>query len=75
MIAEGQLTDIGYQDCGQGVHQISHQRRRQGHGKRWESQPSSRIEARQIFEAIGIKQEVVDRYFTWTETPRGRGRT
>ena len=33
MIAEGQTDRYRVQRCGQGIHQISHQRRRQGHGE------------------------------------------
>ena len=67
MIAEGQLTDIGYQDAVKGYIKSA----TKGVVKVMAKMGISTIKSyrgAQIFEAIGIKQEVVDRYFTWTET-------
>ena len=67
MIAEGQLTDIEYQDAVKGFIKSA----TKGVVKVMAKMGISTIKSyrgAQIFEAIGIKQEVVDRYFTWTET-------
>ncbi|MYE90142.1 glutamate synthase large subunit [Candidatus Poribacteria bacterium] len=67
MIAEGQLTDIEYQDAVKGYIKSA----TKGVVKVMAKMGISTIKSyrgAQIFEAIGIKQEVVDRYFTWTET-------
>ena len=67
MIAEGQLTDIGYKDAVKGYIKSA----TKGVIKVMAKMGISTIKSyrgAQIFEAIGIKQEVVDRYFTWTET-------
>ncbi len=67
MLAEGQLTDIGYQDAVKGyIKSVT-----KGVVKVMAKMGISTIKSyrgAQIFEAIGIKQEVVDRYFTWTDT-------
>ena len=67
MIAEGQLTDIEYQDAVKGYIKSA----TKGVVKVMAKMGISTIKSyrgAQIFEAVGIKQEVVDRYFTWTET-------
>ena len=67
MIAEGQLTDIGYKDAVKGYIKSA----TKGVVKVMAKMGISTIKSyrgAQIFEAIGIKQEVVDRYFTWTDT-------
>ena len=67
MIAEGQLTDIGYKDAVKGYIKSA----TKGVVKVMAKMGISTIKSyrgAQIFEAIGIKQSVVDRYFTWTET-------
>ena len=67
MIAEGQLTDIGYKDAVKGYIKSA----TKGVVKVMAKMGISTIKSyrgAQIFEAIGIKQKVVDRYFTWTET-------
>ena len=67
MIAEGQLTDIEYKDAVKGYIKSA----TKGVIKVMAKMGISTIKSyrgAQIFEAIGIKQEVVDRYFTWTET-------
>ena len=67
MIAEGQLTDIEYKDAIKGYIKSA----TKGVVKVMAKMGISTIKSyrgAQIFEAIGIKQEVVDRYFTWTDT-------
>ena len=67
MIAEGQLTDIEYHDAVKGYIKSA----TKGVVKVMAKMGISTIKSyrgAQIFEAVGIKQEVVDRYFTWTET-------
>ena len=67
MIAEGQLTDIEYKDAVKGYIKSA----TKGVVKVMAKMGISTIKSyrgAQIFEAIGIKQEVVDRYFTWTDT-------
>ena len=67
MIQEGQLTDIAYYDAVKGYIKSA----TKGVIKVMAKMGISTIKSyrgAQIFEAIGIKQEVVDKYFTWTDT-------
>ena len=67
MIQEGQLTDITYYDAVKGYIKSA----TKGVIKVMAKMGISTIKSyrgAQIFEAIGIKQEVVDKYFTWTDT-------
>ena len=67
MIQEGQLTDIAYYDAVKGYIKSA----TKGVIKVMAKMGISTIKSyrgAQIFEAVGIKQEVVDKYFTWTDT-------
>ena len=67
MVQEGQLTDIAYYDAVKGYIKSA----TKGVIKVMAKMGISTIKSyrgAQIFEAIGIKQEVVDKYFTWTDT-------
>ena len=67
MIDEGQLTGISYRDAVKGyIKSVT-----KGVVKVMAKMGISTIKSyrgAQIFEAIGIKKEVVDRYFTWTDS-------
>ena len=47
-------------------------RHAEGDDRRWASPAWTAIINAQIFEAVGLSQELVDRFFTGTVTPRGR---
>ncbi|MDA0710348.1 MAG: glutamate synthase large subunit, partial [bacterium] len=67
MIAEGQLDDIAYKDAVKGYIKSA----TKGTIKVMAKMGISTIKSyrgAQIFEAIGIKQEVIDTYFTWTDS-------
>ena len=67
MIQEGQLTDIAYYDAVKGYIKSA----TKGVIKVMAKMGISTIKSyrgAQIFEAVGIKQKVVDKYFTWTDT-------
>lgn len=67
MIAEGQLTDITYQDAVKGYIKSA----TKGTIKVMAKMGISTIKSyrgAQIFEAIGIKKEIIDKYFTWTDS-------
>jgi len=67
MIFEGQLPDISYKDAVKGYIKSA----TKGTIKVMAKMGISTIKSyrgAQIFEAIGIKQEVIDKYFTWTDS-------
>lgn len=67
MIAEGQLTGISYKDAVKGYIKSA----TKGTIKVMAKMGISTIKSyrgAQIFEAIGIKQAVIDKYFTWTDS-------
>ena len=67
MISEGQLTDIEYRDSVKGYIKSA----TKGVVKVMAKIGISTIKSyrgAQIFEAVGIKKSVIDKYFTWTES-------
>lgn len=67
MIAEGQLPDIEYKDAVKGYIKSA----TKGVIKVMAKMGISTIKSyrgAQIFEAIGIKKDVIDKYFTWTDS-------
>jgi glutamate synthase domain-containing protein 2 len=73
LIDQGLVTDIVYEKAKYNYIKASASRAWSRSARRWASAPLQSYCGAQIFEALGLSQALVDKYFTWTPTRIGRG--